>query len=251
VLVLAVDTATQAVTAAVVDLGSGQPRAVRVTVDPRRHGELLGPAVRDVLAEVGAVPGDLGAVVAGLGPGPFTGLRVGLVTAAAFADAAGTPLYGVCSLDAVAGAAVAGAGVAGAAMAGAGVAGVLAGAALAGAALAEAALLVATDARRREVYWATYAAGVRRHGPAVDRPAALAERLPELGVTAMAGAGAALYADVLGLPVRDPAYPDPAALVALAAERIRAGAPSEAPVPLYLRRPDAELPGAAKPVLQR
>jgi len=222
VLVLAVDTATQAVTAAVVDLGSGQPRAVRVTVDPRRHGELLGPAVRDVLAEVGAVPGDLGAVVAGLGPGPFTGLRVGLVTAAAFADAAGTPLYGVCSLDAVAGAAV-----------------------------AEAALLVATDARRREVYWATYAAGVRRHGPAVDRPAALAERLPELGVTAMAGAGAALYADVLGLPVRDPAYPDPAALVALAAERIRAGAPSEAPVPLYLRRPDAELPGAAKPVLQR
>ena len=228
-LVLAVDTATPAVTAAVIDLDSGRPVSVRVAVDARRHGELLGPALRDVLAEasgqpaappVGASAG-VAAVVVGVGPGPFTGLRVGLVTAAAFADATGIPLYGVCSLDAIAG----------------------------GTEGAEA-LLVATDARRREVYWASYRAGARRHGPAVSRPAVLAERLPWLAVSAMAGAGAALYADVLGLPLLGPAYPDPAALVALAADRIRAGAPSEPPVPLYLRRPDAELPKAAKPVLQ-
>ena len=220
-LVLAVDTSTPAVTAAAVMLDAARPPAVRVTVDPRRHGELLGPAIREVLAEAGASPAAVGAVVAGLGPGPFTGLRVGLVTAAAFADAAGVPLYGVCSLDAIAYAAGPGEG-----------------------------LLVATDARRREVYWAAYRQGTRTHGPGVDRPAELAERLPGLGVSAMAGAGAQAYAGVLGLPLRGPAYPAPAALVALAADRIRAGAPTEPPVPLYLRRPDAELPGVAKPVLQ-
>jgi tRNA threonylcarbamoyl adenosine modification protein YeaZ len=226
VLVLAVDTATPAVTAAVVDLDSGRLVSARVSVDARRHGELLGPALREVLLEAAAGPAArstrVAAVVAGQGPGPFTGLRVGLVTAAAFADAAGIPLYGVCSLDAIAG----------------------------GAAPLTEPLLVATDARRREVYWAAYRAGVRRHGPSVSRPATLAQRLTALGVGAMAGAGAALYADVLGLPLRDPAYPDPAALVALAALRIRAGAPSEPPVPLYLRRPDAELPRPTKPVLQ-
>jgi tRNA threonylcarbamoyl adenosine modification protein YeaZ len=219
VLVLAVDTATPAVTAAVVDLDTGRPRAQRVTVDARRHGELLAPAIRAVLDEAGIAPTDLAAVVAGSGPGPYTGLRVGLVTAAAFADAAGIPVYGVCSLDALA--------------------------------TPGRRLLVATDARRREVYWAAYdAAGHRRQGPAVDRPAALAERLEELGVTAMAGAGAELYADILGLPVTGPSHPDPAALAALAADRVRAGAPSEPPAPLYLRRPDAELPRPAKPVLQ-
>jgi tRNA threonylcarbamoyl adenosine modification protein YeaZ len=249
VLVLAVDTATPAVTAAAVPLGSQQAAAVRVWVDPRRHGELLGPAIREVLAQVGAAPAAVGAVVAGLGPGPFTGLRVGLVTAAAFADAAGVPLYGVCSLDAIA--AGAGAGAA----AGAGGPGVeRAGGAngvpdRAGPGSAGAGLLVATDARRREVYWATYRDGRRRHGPAVDRPAELALRLAELGVTAMCGAGAEQYAGVLGLPLHGPAYPDPVALVALAADRIRAGAPTEPPAPLYLRRPDAEVPGVAKPVL--
>jgi tRNA threonylcarbamoyladenosine biosynthesis protein TsaB len=225
VLVLAVDTATPAVTAAVVDLpadpGAAQVRVVaaRVSVDARRHGELLGPAIRDVLAEAGLAPRDLLAVVSGTGPGPYTGLRVGMVTAAAFADAANIPVYGVCSLDAIA--------------------------------AGSEPVLVATDARRREVYWATYTAGgARRLGPAVHRPADLARRLPELSVRVMAGAGAELYQDVLGLPLRPERYPDPAALARLAGSRVRGAAPSEPPAPRYLRRPDAEQPRAAKPVLQ-
>jgi tRNA threonylcarbamoyl adenosine modification protein YeaZ len=224
VLVLAVDTATPAVTAAVVELHADLQAAAevvtaRVTVDARRHGELLGPAIRDVLAEAGVAPRELVAVVAGTGPGPYTGLRVGLVTAAAFADAARLPVYGVCSLDAIAGGAEP--------------------------------TLVATDARRREVYWATYsAAGARRLGPAVHRPAELARRLPDLHVSVMAGAGAELYQDVLGLPLRSARYPDPAALARLAGNRVRDAAPSEPPAPRYLRRPDAEQPRTVKPVLQ-
>jgi tRNA threonylcarbamoyl adenosine modification protein YeaZ len=234
VLVLTLDTATPAVTAAIVELRPDAVRLVagRVAVDARRHGELLGPAVRDVLAEAGARPGQLAAVAVGLGPGPFTGLRVGLVTAAVLADAVGIPAYGACSLDAIAGA---------------GAVGTAAGRDGAGGGR----LLVATDARRREVYWAVYTAGATRlAGPAVDRPAELAARLPGLGATAMAGAGAEQYAQVLGLPLGGPSYPDPVALAGLVAGRVRAGAPGEPLTPLYLRRPDAELPGPVKPVLQ-
>src|SRR5438132_7166535 len=101
-LVLALDTATAAVTAG---LGWLRPssddgpavevRAERVEVDARRHGEALAPAIHECLAEAGAAPRDLAAVVAGVGPGPFTGLRVGLVTATALADALGVPSYAV------------------------------------------------------------------------------------------------------------------------------------------------------------
>lgn len=227
-LVLALDTSTPAVTAAVaaVDHGGVCVLAVARTVDARRHGELLSPSVADVLARAGHVPNDLAAVVAGVGPGPFTGLRVGLVTAAGLGDALGIPCYGVCSLDAVA------AGV--------------------GTDQARGCLLAATDARRREVYWAVYdGSGRRTVGPEVTAPADLAERLPDLGVRAMAGAGARQYAAVLGLPLCGPDHPDPAGLVDLARDRVLAGAPGEELTPLYLRRPDATLPGAPKPVSQR
>lgn len=216
------DTATAAVTAAVVRVAAGSVEAVsvRVTADARRHGELLAPAVRDVLAEAGLAVADLAAVVAGVGPGPYTGLRVGLVTAAALADVAGIPAYGVCSLDGIA-PRPGGDGAAGR-------------------------VLVATDARRREVYWAVYAGGERVLGPEVDRPADLAAR--DLGVTAARGAGARLYADVLGLPLSGPDTPDPVALAAVAAGRVLAGAPGEPLTPLYLRRPDAVEPGRPKAV---
>ena len=221
---LVLDTATPAVTAAVVRIW---PRAIelvsaRVATDPsaaRRHGELLAPSVAAVLAEAGLAAGDLAAVVAGTGPGPFTGLRVGLVTAAAFADALGIPAYGVCSLDGLGGA-----------MRGAG------------------RVLVATDARRREVYWAAYADGARLAGPAVDRPAELAARLPSLGVTVACGAGARQYTDVLGLPVTGPESPDPVALAAVAAEAVRSRAQAGPLTPLYLRHPDAAEPGRPKAV---
>lgn len=214
--VLVLDTATPAVTAAVaeVDLTGATVLAERVTVDGRAHGELLAPAVSAVLADAGATPAGLAAVVAGVGPGPFTGLRVGLVTAAAFSHALDIPTYGVCTLDAFA------VGSAGR-------------------------LLVATDARRREVYWAEYADGVRIGGPEVAAPATI-----RTGATTATGDGAVRYADVLGLPLAGPQYPPPAALAALAAGRVRAGAPAEKLTPLYLRRPDAVPPGERKAVLR-
>src|SRR2546423_15600438 len=98
---MVLDSATPAVTAALVRVGPADVAvlAERVAVDARAHGELLAPAVADALREGGVKPGDLAAVVAGVGPGPFTGLRVGLVTAAALAHALAIPAYGVGSLD--------------------------------------------------------------------------------------------------------------------------------------------------------
>ncbi len=215
-LVLAIDTSSAAVSAAVVSV-DGEVLAQRMTIDARAHGELLAPSIAACLDDAGIAPHGLAAIVAGVGPGPFTGLRVGLVTAAAMADALGIPAYGVCSLDALA------------------------------AAVEADSLLVAADARRREVYWARYAGGVRVEGPSVDKPA----ELSTVDVQAMTGAGARLYADVLGLPLLDIDYPDLASLVRVAASKIRSRTPGDALTPLYLRRPDAVVPGTAKAVTQR
>ena len=87
-LVLAIDTATPAVTAGVVELTPGAvsttvtSRSVRVTHDARKHAELLMPGVLAACADAGIRLPDIAAVVTGIGPGPFTGLRVGMVTAA-------------------------------------------------------------------------------------------------------------------------------------------------------------------------
>ena len=75
--------------------------AERVTVDARAHAEQLTPNVLAALADAGLTINDLGAVVVGCGPGPFTGLRVGMATAAAYGHALGIPVHGVCSLDAI------------------------------------------------------------------------------------------------------------------------------------------------------
>jgi tRNA threonylcarbamoyl adenosine modification protein YeaZ len=139
-LVLAIDTATPAVTAGVVKLDGIDVLAERVTVDARAHAERLTPNVLGALADAGLTVNDLSVVVVGCGPGPFTGLRVGMATAAAYGHALGIPVHGVCSLDAI--------GVD-----------------------TRGDVLVVTDARRREVYWARYRDGVRVDGPAVDAPA--------------------------------------------------------------------------------
>jgi len=224
VLALVLDTSSAAVTAGLVGF-SGHSRqaqpvvlAERVTVDARAHAERLVPSIQECLAEAGVRISDVSAVVAGTGPGPFTGLRVGLMTAAAFADALGLPGYGVCSLDAIAAAHP-----------------------------EQPDLLVAGDARRKEVYWARYQHGRRVAGPGVDKPAALRDELVD-APAAMAGAGARLYADVLGWQLLDADYPTVAALAGCAAERVVNRAPSEALAPLYLRRPDAVEPAARKPV---
>src|SRR3954447_24748280 len=217
--VLAIDTSSPAVTAGVVTVGPEVAlAAVRAPLAARGHGELLAPSIADCLADAGIRPDQVGAVVAGTGPGPYTGLRVGRVTAPACADARGIPAYGVCSLDAIGPSAA-----------------------------DEPALLVATDARRREVYFARYASGRRVGDVGVDYP----DHVPVDGLAAVAGAGADLYADAWPqLTRRAERYPDPASLVRLARERIEAGAPSEPLTPLYLRRPDAVVPGAPKPVTQ-
>ena len=212
-LALILDTSTPAVTAAI---ASGEEiLAQSRTVDARAHGELLAPAIEAVLRTAGAGPRDLGAIVVGLGPGPFTGLRVGLVTAASMGQALSIPTYGVCSLDALA--------------------------------VPGETVLVATDARRREVYWAVYGpTGERLHGPDVSAPAVVDPGPATFAV----GDGALRYADVLGLPTRDePRYPEPSAFAALAAERVAGKAPGERLTPLYLRRPDAVASAARKPVL--
>lgn len=139
-LILAIDTATPAVTAGIVNRDGVEVLAERVTVDARAHAEQLTPNILGALADANRTVNDLSAVVVGCGPGPFTGLRVGMATAAAYGHALGIPVHGVCSLDAI------GIDTAGDA-------------------------LVVTDARRREVYWARYRDGVRVEGPSVNAPA--------------------------------------------------------------------------------
>lgn len=214
-LVLALDTSTPATTVALVD--DGRALAERTEVAANRHGELLSPLIAEVLATAHAVPGDLALVAVGVGPGPFTGLRVGLVTAAGFADALGVPARGVCSLDAVAWAA--------------------------DRPWADG-FTVVTDARRKEVYWARYAQGRRIDGPKVDRPAAVAEQLPPGG--ALAGFAATMYAADFASQAVDESsgYPSAAAIARLALDDDW----SLPVLPLYLRRPDARPPGAPKKV---
>lgn len=222
-LVLAFDTSTPAVTVAVNDLDG---RCVeRTVVDARRHGELLAPLIQQALADAGAKPRDLTAVAVGLGPGPFTGLRVGIATAAAMAHALDIPVYATCSLDV-----------------------------LAARHVNSAPLGIATDARRREVYWAAYdEKGERLEGPNVDVPATAAGRLRAAGSTTVAGEGAVLYRDAFAeLHVIDNAlYPQAGMLIEVVAARVREGAASDALRPLYLRRPDAVPPGERKVVTPR
>ncbi|MDF9815081.1 tRNA (adenosine(37)-N6)-threonylcarbamoyltransferase complex dimerization subunit type 1 TsaB [Streptomyces sp. SPB162] len=219
-LLLAFDTATPAVTAALHD--GRRVLAESTVVDARRHGELLMPAVDRVLAEAGAAIGDVTGIVVGTGPGPYTGLRVGLVTAAAFGDALGVPVHGICTLDGIAYAA--------------GLAGV------------DGPFVVATDARRKEVYWARYDSPRERvTEPAVDRPADLESTVAGLPAV---GAGAALYPEVF-TDVRAPEHQSAAALAALGAVRLAEGAEFAPALPLYLRRPDAQVPAGYKAVLPK
>ena len=236
-LLLGLDTATPAVTVALHD--GCQPLAQLVTVDAHRHAELLAPAIAKVIADAGAERGDLTAVAVGVGPGPYTGLRVGVVTARVLGAALGIPVYGVCSLDV-----------------------------LAADVGDDGGFAVATDARRREVYWARYDETGRWSGPHVGPPADVPGR--ELPV---AGEGPLLYPDLFPNG-RWPTYPAAATLcrvtvAALAADGSSAdgfsgdgssagggAGPGPAvdrpvllpPEPLYLRRPDAREPGAPKRV---
>jgi tRNA threonylcarbamoyl adenosine modification protein YeaZ len=253
VLVVGFDTATPAVSVALHD--GQQVVSEAFAVDARRHGELLAPMIAKVMADAGAVRGDLTAVAAGVGPGPYTGLRVGVVTARVLGAVLGIPVYGVCTLDVIAAAAPRGR-----------------------------EFLVATDARRKEVYWARYDATARRlEGPLVGA----ASSIPGAADLAVAGGGGQLYPEAFAATI-GPLYPDARTLCELVAAQLReavlpeagqlptatatstatsaspaATAPAPATTtaatalawpplldaePLYLRRPDAKEPGPPKRV---
>ena len=211
-MLLAFDTATPLVTVALHD-------GERVLVEhsssaPMKHGEHLAPLIERAMVDAGIVRQDLTAVAVGVGPGPFTGLRVGVVTARTLGFVLDIPVYGVCSLDAIALEVV-------------------------GTGAATSSFLVATDARRKEVYLASYDADGRRlEGPVVTRPAEVATDAP------VAGAGPLLYPDHFPHPI-GPDRPS--------AGWLAAGVSSELvglldPEPLYLRRPDAVAGAPRKPV---
>jgi len=269
VLVLGFDTATPAVSVALHD--GERVIASASALDSRRHSELLTPMIAKVLADAGVPRTDLDVVAVGVGPGPYTGLRVGVVTARVLGSVLGLPVHGVCSLDIIAVAARGGPPPQAATAAGASpqampwrgglgpppqaatAAGSSPRADTAASAGPGQEFLVATDARRREVYWARYdAAGRRVAGPQVGR----AGSIPGAAELAVAGAGGPLYPEAFG-EVIGPAYPDAGVLCGLVA-RSSAASPAAASSagqpallaaePLYLRRPDAREPGPPKRV---
>ena len=208
-MLLAFDTATPHVTVALHD-----GESVVASFDSEesmRHGEMLAPGIRRVLADANATAADLTGIAVGVGPGPFTGLRVGLVTARTLAYVRGIEVYGVCSLDVLA---------------------------------AEAAdagwdeFVVATDARRKEVYLAAYAGGQRVSGPEVVKPVDAKTEGPAVG------RGGVLYPDAFPNAV-GPGHPSAAVLCDVVVNR---RFEIVEPDPLYLRRPDVAEPGKPKRV---
>jgi tRNA threonylcarbamoyl adenosine modification protein YeaZ len=207
-LVLGVDTSTQ------VNVGVahyGRTIATATVADRMAHVEQLIPLIRRALAEAELDLGDVRHIVLGLGPGPFTGLRVGIATARVLASVANIAVHGICSLDVLA--------------------------AEYAAQVPATGFIVTTDARRKELYWARYRADGRRlEGPQVSTPEAV-PRLPTIGP------GAELYPDRLET-VPGPRALNPSVLAGQGLTLANAGIE-----PLYLRRPDASEPLRRKPVL--
>lgn len=204
--VLALDTATTDLVTGVVDTETGESTD-RVLADTRAHNEQLIPTVEALLDDVSLTYSDLSAIVVGTGPGPFTGLRVGMATASALGVALGLPVHGVCTLDAIAHG-------------------------------REGEWLVAIDARRKEVYWATYSNARRVSGPEVSKPEELSSAAARLVFPE--SIAPRLPEALAGLP-REWATPRAKGLVACA-DLDAEPAPL---VPLYLRRPDAKVPKSA------
>lgn len=212
-MLLAIDTSA-GTSVAVVDRDRGVI-SEHGTADTMRHAEIVGDSIRQALADAGVTVADLSGVVAGMGPGPFTGLRVGIATARVFALGAGTPLLPLVSHDAIAFGHYRSGGAGD--------------------------LLVVTDARRRELFWSAYSgcddAGlpVRVDGPGLAKPAVLED-------AAFPHAAARLRLDAHTVSAGD--------LGMLAELGYLAGRPFAANEPLYLRSPDVTLSAGPKRVGQ-
>jgi tRNA threonylcarbamoyladenosine biosynthesis protein TsaB len=222
-LILAIDTSAVASAALVSDDALEGVVASFSTEDTRSHAEVLAPGIEDLLSSAGVTGRDIDAIVTGVGPGPFTGLRSGIATARTLAFVWDKPLYGLMSLDAVA-------------------------LEVAESTAAEPQFLVVTDARRKEVYWARYSLADGQLPQLEDGPhVGFAADLPDLPAY---GAGAGLYADVLRA---DPGFsgeqPDALYLGQFALARLAAGGRLLDSSPLYLRESDAQVPGPRKRAL--
>ncbi len=174
-MILAIDTSAGT---SVALIENGELRAEITIDDNMRHAEVIGETIAQLLATTNTKPHQINTVVAGRGPAPFTGLRVGIAAATMFSVGAGAKLFGVCSLDAIA---------------------------FNELSRGEAhKLLVTADARRKEVYWAIYegldkdGVPIRTHGPAVNKPQDLEELLKEQNLTTV-HAQAKMSAKDLGL----------------------------------------------------
>ena len=157
--VLAIDTS---VGVSVAILRSNGELTQSQAVDHGMQGELTAELISQVVADSGLEISEITDVVVGVGPGPFTGLRVGLVTAAVFAHARNIPIHGICSLDAIA------------------------------FDYAKPCVVV-TDARRKELYWARYE-DKRIGEPQVSKPEDLLAQFPD---SEFVGPGAQLYPDFI------------------------------------------------------
>ena len=222
-LILAIDTSAGASAALVSDDAPESVLASFATADTRSHAEVLAPGIHAMLSEAGVNGADLDALVVGVGPGPFTGLRSGIATARTLSFVWGKPLHGLMSLDAVA-------------------------LEVAESTAAAPEFLVVTDARRKEVYWARYSLAdgqlpLLQDGPHVS----VAADLPELPAF---GAGAGLYGDVLDAhPEFAAEQPDALYLGQFALARLASGEALLDSTPLYLRESDAQVPGPRKRAL--
>ena len=207
-LILAIDTSAGTSVALV---ENGVLRAEHSVADTMKHAELIGVAIQDVLAQAFVHPAQIMAVIAGRGPAPFTGLRVGIAAATMFAAGVGVKLYGAVSLDAIALAALPSLKVS-----------------------KNEPLLVTTDARRKEVYWALYSGldefgvPIRIDGPGVMKPAELEDYLVNRNVH----------------PITTDATVSAVNLAFLAEAQLRAGTVVEDASALYLRAADAVEPKA-------
>lgn len=174
-MILAIDTSAGT---SVALIENGELRAEITIDDNMRHAEVIGETIAQLLATTNTKPHQINTVVAGRGPAPFTGLRVGIAAATMFSVGAGAKLFGICSLDAIA---------------------------FNELSRGEAhKLLVTADARRKEVYWAIYegldkdGVPIRTHGPAVNKPQDLEELLKQQNLTTV-HAQAKMSAKDLGL----------------------------------------------------